>query len=497
MKGYNTLLLGSVASKVLTLVVFIILARSLKPEELALIALFPSVAMVVFSAATMGIVTSMEREIPKLLLLKRDRAEVILSDCIKVILFLILISLFVICFSFPVFYDLVDNKELYILGGYFLIPVCMFMVLHMTSIIFKLEGELSLYWVVRFLSDIVAKICAVVAYWFDSSLGALFVGLFIGYLPFVLCSLFFLIKKALVRSEGVIHSFKEIEVSYIYYVESLFNTARIYGDPIIISFVLNPVMVGAYYVVKRVPDQMETLFQPIQTMVTTLFSREFSKGDESFRGFVFDVSAVGEFFIYVGVTIALLAPVLLYVVGGALYFEFVISAVFLCISLSGLHVNSILGRVVLFVGAKYSRLFLSLSQFFVFIVLALPMSESWGIDGYAGAFFISQVCTFLMTMVVLSYYGFTNLNISRMFFLLFVGFVVVLVNTYSYIEFGLGSVALLLNSVLVVMYAIVYLLVGSEYVFSSVLPSSIGNSVLKVKNKALLVFNPSRNGKDG
>lgn len=478
MKGYNTLLMGSILSKLFGIIVFIILARLLKPGELGVIALIPSVALIVFSLFSFGIVTSMEREVPKCLMLDRKDGESILCGCSILLFLVVVISFTATAMLFEELVIILDNSFLDSVGYFFLAPVFFFLALHSFSIIFKLSGDLKSYWLVRYLSDLISKVVAILMYMYDSSLESLMIGSVIGYLPFIILAIY---KISNFGGVSFRYGIKKIDFSIVYYVESLFNTAKVYGDPVIISLIMNPGMVGAYYVSKRMSEQMEALLQPVQAMVVPLFSQKYSESDCSFKNFVLSSLSVGEFFLWVSVSMSLVAPYLLFIIGGDAYSSYVIASVVLSLSLGFFHFNTILGRSILFLGDRHSRFLLSVVHFFLVLIVAIPLSKVWGLNGYAIGVLCSQLMSVLLSFFVITTYKIGKFSYRFMIVLILVGCVLNILNLLVFYSLGISAMSLIMLFIFLLFFMLIYVIFGNVFVFESLLPRIIGMNILAVK----------------
>jgi len=388
MHQLSKLFVINISGKVFTLILFAVLARIVSPMHLAYVALIPALAPVLLSLFGFGINTLMERDVPQTLtkdaiagyqLMRTGYLCNLLSITAIVVLGIIFAE-----FWSPVVladYDIVNVQ-------WILLPIATYMLLQVTGLFLLLDGKADKFGLLRVFSDIFAKAAVVILYLIEPSEMAIFIGLAIGQLPFLLYGLWLQRDWLLQKTYSSLP--RVIKQALPFYIESNFNAARNQGDNILVSTLLGPVAMAGYYVAKTVANQLSVFYNPVSNFMRHRLSAQKGHSQDAMNDAFKQVWLLCvPVFIWLACAVAALSPFLIHMVAGQQYTAVWPVAFILCLLSCSLTLYSVSSRILLMIGSAFERFRVTMLQTLLIAVFAFALADKLQSEGIALAWLLA------------------------------------------------------------------------------------------------------------
>jgi O-antigen/teichoic acid export membrane protein len=398
MHQLSKLFLINISGKVFTLILFAVLARIITPIHLAYIALIPALSPVLLSLFGFGINTLMERDVPQKLSKNPAAAYQLmrtgyLFNLFTIAVVLVFGSIFVEYWSPLILadYDIVNTR-------WILLPIASYMLLQITGLFFLVDGKAAQFGFLRVFSDIMAKTIVVVLYLIEPSEMAIFIGLSIGQLPFLIYGL--ILQRSWMLNKGYT-PFRVVFIQALpFYLESNFNTARNQGDNILVSTILGPVALAGYYVAKTVANQLSVFYNPVSNFMTHRLSSQKGHSQEAMNDAFKQVwHLCVPAFVFLACAVGAISPFLIQMVAGDKYTFVWPVAFILCLLSCSLTLYSLSSRILLIIGSAFERFRVTMLQtIFIatFSFILAPMLKS---EGIALSWLLALLCSLYIVKI--------------------------------------------------------------------------------------------------
>ena len=398
MHQLSKLFLINISGKVFTLVLFAVLARIISPMDLAYIALIPALSSVLLSLFGLGINTLMERDGPQ----KISQNTAVGYSLMRTGS---LFNLFSIAAVVILGYIFVDYWSPVILADYviinvrwILLPLATYMLLKVTGLFLLLDGKAAQFGLLQVFSDIFAKTAVVVLYLIKPSEMAIFIGLSVGQLPFLIYGLW--LQRGWILNKGYAPIRQVFIQALPFYIESNFNAARNQGDNILVSTLLGPVAMAGYYVAKTVANQLSVFYNPVSSFMTHRLSSKKGQSEEAMNDAFKQVWLLCvPVFIFIACSIGAISPFLIHMVAGEQYTSVWPVAFILCLLTCSLTLYSVSSRILLIIGNAFERFRVTMLQTILiatFSFLLTPMLKS---EGIALSWLLSLLCSLYIVKI--------------------------------------------------------------------------------------------------
>lgn len=388
MKGWTTLLKGNLILKLLTLVLFAIIARLFETEEIVIYALIPSLSIVFVSLSGFGILTVCEKYVPTC----NDslKSELILGAVLLQSLgLLVLGSVFYCSFDYWVSKgfmpaDWANYKSLVCLS------IFLFALNNVQLIILNILGKFRRVNNVRILFESLNKILPITAVLlFDGDVIVMYLAAQV--LTFVV-SINYIRQEVSFTGVSLKPILKKIAQYPYLYIESVFNAFRNVGDNLVVSAVLGDSALSIYYVLKRAAEQIEPLGSAILKASAPHFSKlknvEVEERNKTINT-TLEAYAYGCF--QTGILYAPVCVVVLYLVAGQQYVDHYASSILLVVHYALLICTSMALKVVLnFSNAMYRFVYVSVS-FLMFCAVFVFLLSDYGVLGAAASLVLVDI----------------------------------------------------------------------------------------------------------
>lgn len=405
--GLLSLLSINITGKAVSVVVFAFLARTLEMEDLAYIGVIPALSAVLLISLTFGVITTIQRDFPRLRVTDEKRAEAMMRAAY-------LIGCCAILFMFALLFPFTEAWTPILLGGYatdpatirwIALPLATYMFLEFNGAMLITRNEATTFGVVRVYGDIAAKTSALLLYLWRPSELSLFLGLALGQLPFCL-ALLWTTRRWLFRPDTA-SPFALIAASGVFYAESVFQMLRSRGDALLVSSILGPVAMAGYYVARTVATQLMVLFQPVTSIIIPAFSARFGEGPQELSSVFRKVWSIGPpVFVWLASILAAMSPFLIAVIAGPSYADTWRTALFLCYVTAAMSIYAIASRVLLIMGSSIERFRVVLLHAALLALLVLIVRDRYGAEGIAAAWLVAATVTIFVVRVRASAIGF-------------------------------------------------------------------------------------------
>ncbi|MDP3586960.1 MAG: oligosaccharide flippase family protein [Hydrogenophaga sp.] len=369
MKRFFRLTFITLLAKLFTIFILALLSRELKPGELAYIALIPSVAYIFLSLSSFGVNTLLERDAPKLLATNPLEAMTLMKSGVVInintLLFTIISFWF---FSKEIGNFLTDNSDVLSDFRLVILPLCAYLLIHIVAFPFQLQNKIDLFGFIKIYSDISAKSAALGLYYYLPCAESLLLGLAIGQAPFILLGLY--LHRTWLFHSGRLPIISLLKKSSVFYIESILNALRNWGDSILVSSLIGAESLAVFYIAKRISDQISVFFQPFMTAFVPFMSSKHGMGKEHFASsFKLLWTLIPAIFILLSSAFTCITPILVNLIAGEQYANSVNLAIILTWNVSALAIYSLSARVLLIIGSSIERFRITVFQIFITFVL--------------------------------------------------------------------------------------------------------------------------------
>ena len=398
MHQLSKLFVINISGKVFTLFIFAILARVISPIHLAYIALIPSLSPVFLAFFGFGINTLMERDVPQQLTKNKLLGQELMRTgyiCnLLTISIVLILGLLFIDYWTPVVLSNYENANV----KWILMPIASYMLLQVTGLFLLLDGKADKFGLLRVFSDIFAKAAVVILYLIEPSEIAIFIGLSIGQLPFLLYGLWlqksWLFKKANIPLRSVFTQ------GLPFYIESNFNAARNQGDNILVSTLLGPVAMAGYYVAKTVANQLSVFYNPVSNFMRHRLS---SKKGHSHEAMAVAFKQVWllcvPLFILIACVVGAISPLLINIIASEQYSTVWPVAFILCLLTCSLTLYSVSSRILLLLGSAFERFKITILQTILIVVFAVILTPLLKTQGVALSWLLALLCSLYVVKI--------------------------------------------------------------------------------------------------
>jgi O-antigen/teichoic acid export membrane protein len=398
MHQLSKLFVINISGKIFTLLLFAVLARIVSPMHLAYVALIPALSPVLLSLFGFGINTLMERDAPQALTkdsiagyqLMRTGYLFNLLSIITVVTF----GCFFAEYWSPVVladYDIVNVQ-------WILLPVVTYMLLQVTGLFLLLDGKADKFGLLRVFSDIFAKAAVVILYLIEPSEMAIFIGLTIGQLPFLLYGLW--LQKNWLLQKHCRPLSKVFRQALPFYIESNFNAARNQGDNILVSTLLGPVAMAGYYVAKTVANQLSVFYNPVSNFMRHRLSAKKGHSQAAMSDAFKQVWLLCvPIFIWLACAVSAISPFLIHMVAGEQYTAVWPVAFILCLLSCALTLYSVSSRILLMIGSAFERFRVTMLQTLLIAVFAFVLADKLQSEGIALAWLLALLSSLYIVKV--------------------------------------------------------------------------------------------------
>lgn len=405
MRRFFRLTFFTLFGKVLSIFILAYIARKLSTDDIAYISIVPSLAILMTSTFSFGVNTLLEKDVPKLMVSDTHKAFGLLRKGMLVNLgAIVLVALCFIFYSDFIGRVIFKSQSSENDFGYLIFPLLGYMAINALSLPFQLTGKVDVFGFYRIYSDMLSKLCAIGFYTMQISAQPVLNGLLIGQLPFVLAALF----KHRAWLFNLNHRTTPVWLkwSWGFYLESIVNAVRVWGDTLLISSLFGSEPLANYYVVKRIADQINVLYQPFVTTLVPIISASYSSGMENLRQ-KFRVCWVATIplFIAIAACFSTLSPFLIKMIAGTAYMGSLLLAVVLIWGVYGLVLYSISSRILLIIGDSMARFKIALFQV-VSTLLCIGILIDYGALGLGASWLAGSAIAVVGVIVKARHYGF-------------------------------------------------------------------------------------------
>jgi O-antigen/teichoic acid export membrane protein len=388
MHQLSKLFVINISGKVFTLILFAVLARIVSPMHLAYVALIPALAPVLLSLFGFGVNTLLERDVPQTLVKDNVAGYQLMKT--GYLFNLLSITTIVICGCFfadywsPVVladYDIVNVQ-------WILLPIATYMILQVTGLFLLLDGKADKFGLLRVFSDIFAKTAVVILYLIMPSEMAIFIGLAIGQLPFLLYGIWLQKDWIFKRTRSPLKSV--LTQSMPFYIESNFNAARNQGDNILVSSLLGPVAMAGYYVAKTVANQLSVFYNPVSNFMRHRLSAKKGNSQAAMSDAFKQVWLLCvPVFIWLACAVGAVSPFLINIVAGEQYTDVWLVVFLLCLLSCALTLYSVSSRILLIIGSAFERFRVTILQTLLIVVFTFVLADKLQSEGIALAWLLA------------------------------------------------------------------------------------------------------------
>jgi O-antigen/teichoic acid export membrane protein len=385
----NKLFIVNITGKLLTLILFALLARVLPAHHLAYVALIPILAPVMLSLFGCGVNTFLQRDAPQLLAKKPKECYALMRTGYVINLFSIVLVASLGYFFVSIWSPIVLSDYDYDVHRitWILVPLSCYMLLKLVGLMLLLEGKAAKYGMLTIYGDISAKGAVLVLYVLNPTELSIFIGLAIGQLPFVFYGIW--AQRAWIFQLKYTAFFTVIRNSIPFYLEGNFNAARSNGDSLLVSSLLGPVAMAGYYIAKMVANQLSVFFNPINSFMIHRLSFKKGKDITSMEAAFKQVWRLSiPFFIWLACAVSAISPMLIQLIAGEQYTYVWSTAFILCLVVCGLALYSLSGRILLLIGNSFERFRITLIQVLVIVIFTFILAPVFSMQGVAIAWFL-------------------------------------------------------------------------------------------------------------
>ncbi len=383
MRDLSKLFSINLIGKIITLVLFSLLAHSLNTIHLAYIALIPALSPTFLSLLGCGVNTLLERDVPRVLSQNQN-------DGHKMMRAGYLLNLLSISLAFIFGISLINYWVPAILNGYsyekttiswICLPIGTYMLLQTTGLFLLLEGKAPMFGFIRITGDISAKALTLILYMVEPSEMAVFIGLSVGQLPLIAYGIWQ--QRKWLFSTKLSPIIQLLRNSWPFYLEANFNVLRNQGDNLLVSSLLGPISMAGYYVAKTVANQLSVFFNPVSSLMVHRFSYQQGHGMDSLEQIFKQAWCLSvPLFVWLSCALGALSPLLIEFIAGSDYMEIWPTALLLCLVSCCLALYSLSSRILLLIGSSFERFKVTAIQtmlILLFSLLLVPLLDTAGI----------------------------------------------------------------------------------------------------------------------
>lgn len=399
---------GQVILRVFSILFLIFYARVLTPFELSILPVFAVLAGISTLLFEFGLFPTLVREVPKLLEKDREKAISLLHTssliiAIGVAIFSTLTFLFSskiasIFFKEPEFAYLIELMSI----GFFLTGLNDILTADMRAT--SEFGKLTL----RNITFRISQRVLGIALFFIWGIRGLIIGFNLGIAIGVIMSIYFLRRYLFTRFRW--YPIKELlKFSFPYYIEGYLHYFRNQGDQLIVGAFLSPAHLSAYYIARRLFDNLDIFRISIDQTITPALSKLSSSGAKRVEESFTKISILFPYFV---IPLCFLAASLSFafvnLAGGEKYLNATIPAIILCFTLLLYFFMIPLSRSIFVLGNPVERLKITAIHSFLILLFLILLTRNLGILGVA----LSRLLAVIVTLIY-AYFALRKLMVIK------------------------------------------------------------------------------------